>query len=104
MHHYRTLLVGGLGISCMTLAACDLVAGIGTYCEVGVDPGCGTGGTAGNGGTTAGGGGTGGGGAGGATGMVCVPDEMQGCYSGPAGTKNIGNCKAGQALCNGEGT
>lgn len=35
---------------------------------------------------------------------VCPPDAMVDCYSGPAGTENVGDCKAGKALCNSDGT
>jgi hypothetical protein len=74
----------------LAAGGCDLVAGIGTFCEVGVDPGCGAGGGA------AGAGGTGGG--------VCKPEETMGCYSGPAGTEGVGACKTGVATCSADGT
>lgn len=50
--------------------------------------------------------GTGGGGAGGTGGGTasCTPGETRECYSGPAGTKGIGACKAGQETCNDDGS
>lgn len=81
---------------------CDLVAGIGEYCEVGVDPGCGTtgsgatGGTAGTGGTMSTGG-TGGAG-------VCTPAETKSCYGGPDMTAGVGICKAGTETCKEDGS
>lgn len=87
------------------LGGCDLVAGIGEYCEVGVDPGCGTGGTAGSGGGGTGGttSPTGGGGSGGAA--TCSPGgAMQACYGGPDGSKDIGVCKGGMQTCQADGT
>jgi len=103
MRYHRAFLLGSLAVSCASLAACDLVAGIGTYCEVGVDPGCATSGT----GATGGSGGTGGTGATGGTGGTaaeCTPGEQRECYSGPRATKGIGTCKAGTEQCNPEGT
>ncbi len=76
--------------------------------------GGGTGGTTitgggGTGGTTiTGGGGTGGtmttGGGGTGGGPVCVPGSSQECYTGPAGTKDVGICKHGMQDCNAQGT
>ncbi|APR84777.1 Tryptophan synthase alpha chain [Minicystis rosea] len=37
-------------------------------------------------------------------GCVCVPGSTQSCYSGPAGTQNVGACKSGVATCNAQGT
>ena len=34
-------------------------------------------------------------------GCVCTAGQTQSCYSGPAGTKNVGACKAGTQGCNG---
>lgn len=36
--------------------------------------------------------------------MVCMPGEMEECYSGPDGTKGVGICKAGQRTCLGDGS
>ncbi len=48
-------------------------------------------------------GGTGGaGGSGG--GLVCTPDAVEACYSGPEGSEGQGLCKAGTHVCNKEGT
>jgi hypothetical protein len=110
-HLGAATLLGFLGAG--TAGGCDLVAGIGTYCTEGVDPGCGTGGTGGSGGVTtttsmAGAGGTpttssmGGGGTGGAG--ECTPGVTQECYTGPEETKNIGACKAGTQTCQSGGT
>ena len=63
-----------------------------------------TGGTGGNTGGTGGDtGGTGGdtGGTGG--GPACTPGSAKPCYTGPAGTENIGLCAAGTATCNADG-
>ena len=49
------------------------------------------------GGTTTGGGGSAGGGAG------CNAGDAVACYEGPAGTKDVGNCHAGQAICGADG-
>lgn len=46
-------------------------------------------------------GGMGMGGAGG--GQLCVPDTGKACYTGPAGTQNIGACKGGATLCQADG-
>lgn len=40
----------------------------------------------------------------GGAGCVCVPGSMQACYSGPAGSQNVGLCKAGVRACNALGT
>lgn len=51
-------------------------------------------------------GGAGGGGAGGSGGgqAVCMPDEVRPCYTGPAGTKDIGACKGGLETCAPDGS
>src|SRR4051812_14104784 len=36
-------------------------------------------------------------------GPVCQPEERPACYSGPAGTENVGACKAGYRKCNDDG-
>jgi len=46
--------------------------------------------------------GTGGAGTGGAGGPTCVVGSP--CYTGPAGTENVGLCKGGQTTCTGDGT
>lgn len=46
--------------------------------------------------------GGGGGGAGG--GPVCEPEATEACYGGPAGTEDVGICKAGTRTCAGDGT
>lgn len=38
------------------------------------------------------------------TGCVCPPNAQVECYSGPAGTLNVGNCAAGIKTCNALGT
>lgn len=89
------------GAASTAALGCDLVAGIGQFCEIGVDPGCGTGGATGGGGT--GGAAGGGGGAGGAP--ECAPvGAMQPCYSGPDGTQDIGICVGGVQACQEGGT
>ncbi|MCK6590533.1 MAG: SBBP repeat-containing protein, partial [Polyangiaceae bacterium] len=35
---------------------------------------------------------------------VCVPNSMATCYSGPAGSENVGACKGGMKSCNALGT
>lgn len=35
---------------------------------------------------------------------ACVPNMMTSCYTGPMGTVNVGNCKAGTQTCNAQGT
>lgn len=37
-------------------------------------------------------------------GCVCTIGEKQPCYTGPAGTKNIGQCKEGYLLCKSDGS
>lgn len=37
-------------------------------------------------------------------GCVCLPSSTQSCYSGPAGTRGVGVCKAGVRTCNTQGT
>jgi hypothetical protein len=39
----------------------------------------------------------------GGAGCVCVPGATKACYTGPAGTENIGVCKGGQQTCNPNG-
>ncbi|APR77107.1 Hypothetical protein A7982_02454 [Minicystis rosea] len=39
-----------------------------------------------------------------AAGCACTPGTMQPCYSGPAGTENVGPCKGGTQTCNAQGT
>ncbi len=46
--------------------------------------------------------GGGGGGAGG--GPVCEPEATEACYGGPAGTEDVGICKAGTRTCAGDGS
>lgn len=36
-------------------------------------------------------------------GCVCPPGQLVDCYSGPNGTQDVGDCKAGQALCSDDG-
>ncbi|MFT3776096.1 MAG: hypothetical protein QM820_62935 [Minicystis sp.] len=36
--------------------------------------------------------------------VICTPGDVQPCYSGPAGTQNVGICKAGSRTCNAGGT
>jgi len=73
------IFIGFVGVA--SLGGCDLVAGIGEYCETGVDPGCGTagsGGTVATTGPTTGGGTSGTGGGGGTTTTLqpgCVPKD-----------------------------
>lgn len=40
----------------------------------------------------------------GGAGCVCLPNSAAPCYSGPAGTQNVGACKGGTKTCNGSGT
>ncbi len=35
---------------------------------------------------------------------TCVPGSQQSCYTGPAGTENVGICKSGTQTCNAQGT
>ena len=37
-------------------------------------------------------------------GCTCPPNALVDCYTGPAGTENVGACHAGKALCNDLGT
>ena len=37
-------------------------------------------------------------------GMVCTPNAVESCYSGPSGTEGVGTCVAGTRTCNAEGT
>jgi hypothetical protein len=40
----------------------------------------------------------------GGAGCVCTPSAVTSCYTGPAGTLNVGACKAGTQTCNAQGT
>lgn len=40
----------------------------------------------------------------GSGGMICIPGNDLACYSGPAGTKGVGQCQAGNQVCNPQGT
>jgi len=40
----------------------------------------------------------------GGVGCVCAPNTNQSCYSGPAGTLNVGACAAGNQACSADGT
>ncbi|UQA61582.1 hypothetical protein [Polyangium aurulentum] len=45
------------------------------------------------------------GGAGGSGGgLVCTPDAVEPCYTGPEGSQGIGSCKEGTHVCNKDGT
>jgi len=33
----------------------------------------------------------------------CIPGSTQGCYEGPAGSLNVGMCRAGSQVCNSDG-
>ena len=58
-----------------------------------------------SGGTTSSAGGMGGaGGSTGAGGMICIPGNDLTCYTGPAGTKGVGQCQPGHQVCNAQGT
>ncbi len=37
-------------------------------------------------------------------GCTCVPNSTMACYSGPANTKDVGDCHAGTQTCNAQGT
>lgn len=37
-------------------------------------------------------------------GCACVPNTMSPCYTGPAGTADVGACKSGSAMCKADGT
>jgi hypothetical protein len=37
-------------------------------------------------------------------GAICQPGSFVNCYTGPAGTLNVGACRAGASFCNGTGT
>lgn len=37
-------------------------------------------------------------------GCICAPNTTAACYTGPMGTQNVGNCKAGVQTCNGQGS
>jgi hypothetical protein len=37
-------------------------------------------------------------------GCACAPGARRDCYSGPAGTANVGVCRSGQQTCNAQGT
>jgi hypothetical protein len=66
--------------------------GSGSTSSVGGSGGSGGSGGTGGMGSTSSSGGTGGSG-------MCKDGDVQPCYSGPAGTQNVGVCKAGQAVC-----
>ncbi|MEZ4315788.1 MAG: hypothetical protein R3F14_47835, partial [Polyangiaceae bacterium] len=116
MKRIQRLFSAGLTGVCglFLLGGCDLVAGIGVYCVIDKDPGCGAGGAGGIGGaggtTTEGGSAgttssiqTGGGGSGGAE--ECEPvGAMEACYTGAAGTEGVGACKGGMRTCQASGT
>jgi hypothetical protein len=53
--------------------------------------GTGTGGSGGSGGSSTG------------TSASCIPGAMRACYTGPAGTQDKGQCKAGSQICNSDG-
>lgn len=36
--------------------------------------------------------------------VICTPGDKNPCYTGPSGTKDIGICKAGNSICNLDGT
>lgn len=38
------------------------------------------------------------------SGCICAPNTTAPCYTGPMGTQNVGDCKAGIQTCNGQGT
>ncbi len=38
------------------------------------------------------------------SGCICAPNTTSPCYTGPMGTQNVGDCKAGIQTCNGQGT
>lgn len=40
----------------------------------------------------------------GGIGCTCAPNSIQGCYSGPPATRNVGACEDGTQTCNAEGT
>ncbi len=40
----------------------------------------------------------------GGAGCVCIPGDVRGCYTGPAGTLDVGVCKGGGQACNALGT
>lgn len=61
--------------------------------------------TTGSGSTSSSSSGAGGAGGNGQGGMgECTPGQVQGCYSGPAGTENVGLCKEGTETCGADGT
>ena len=48
---------------------------------------------------------SGAGGAGGSGGgLVCTPDAVEPCYTGPEGSQGVGSCKEGTHVCNKDGT
>jgi alpha-tubulin suppressor-like RCC1 family protein len=83
----------------VALALLGLVGGAGC---IEVKGGGGSGGSAGSGGTGSGGAGPASTGTGG--GADCVPGSMVDCYTGPAGTENVGICHGGKKTCNPQGT
>ncbi|MBK8256542.1 MAG: hypothetical protein IPK82_28215 [Polyangiaceae bacterium] len=87
-------------LAAFTAGGCQIIAGLG-----GEEPlaSGGSGGSGGSGATGATGGNTGGtGGTGGMSGP-CTPPDTQTCYSGPAGTKDVGVCVGGVSTCSPEG-
>ncbi len=92
-----TLSVGGAGGTPTTTST-------GTAGDGGAGGAGGSGGQGGAGGSGAGGAGGAGGVGGAGGGMVCVPGTTQPCYSGPAGTENVGICAGGVATCLPDGT
>jgi len=85
--------------SLLGVAACDQVLGI-EDARPGWTISTGTTGTGATGtGATGTGGSTGGGGSGG-----CTPGVTMACYSGPAGTKDVGICQAGTMTCRPDGS
>ena len=115
----RALLLGTVGIS-LALASCGgsdpeptgsgggtttTTASSGGSGGTGADGGGGSGGSGGDTGGSGGSGGSGGatGGSGGTTGSTteteCTPGAVEDCYTGPAGTEDVGVCKGGTRTC-----
>lgn len=92
----RTGILAGLALSiaAASTTGCQLIAGIGGEESKGGTGGATSTGGGGTGGTTN----PGGGGTGGLSGP-CTPGESQTCYSGAAGTIDVGECKSGTAMC-----
>lgn len=84
----------------LALGGCNIVLGLDDYSK-GASTSGGQAGEAGKGG--AGGDGVGGaGGSGGTNG--CMPGTSRVCYTGPAGTQDVGICKSGMQMCLADGT